>query len=69
MKRRNLWLIAFLLTKAVHCYSIENNCVLYVSPKGDDRNIGTVSHPLRTIKTALERAGSESRGGTPFGNV
>jgi len=62
MKRRNLWLIAFLLTKAVHCYSIENNCVLYVSPKGDDRNIGTVSHPLRTIKTALERAGEIDAG-------
>lgn len=49
---RNLLLVAFLLINAINCYSIEN-CVLYVSPKGDDRNIGTMSYPLRTVEAAL----------------
>lgn len=51
---RNLLLVAFLLINVINCYSIEN-CVLYVSPKGDDRNIGTMSYPLRTIEAALEK--------------
>ena len=37
MKRKNWLLAAFLWVNAIGCYADGNN-VLYVSPKGDDRN-------------------------------
>lgn len=52
MKRTNWLLVAFLLINAIGCYA-DGNGVLYVSPKGDDRNAGTLSHPLKTIGAAL----------------
>lgn len=52
MKRTNGLLVAFLLINAIGCYA-DGNGVLYVSPKGDDRNAGTLSHPLKTIGAAL----------------
>ena len=36
MKRMNWLLVAFLLISAIGCYA-DGNGVLYVSPKGDDR--------------------------------
>lgn len=52
MKRKNWLLAAFLWVNAIGCYADGNN-VLYVSPKGDDRNAGTLSRPLKTIGAAL----------------
>lgn len=52
MKRTNWLLVAFLWVNAIGCYADGNN-VLYVSPKGDDRNAGTLSRPLKTIGAAL----------------
>ena len=52
MKRTNWLLAAFLLINAIGCYADGNN-VLYVSPKGDDRNDGTMFRPLKTIGAAL----------------
>lgn len=33
---------------------------IYVAPKGNDRSIGTISRPLRTIQAALQKANSVS---------
>lgn len=55
MKIRNLLLAAMLCMSALNGYSDENH-ILYVSPKGHDKNIGTLSHPLETIGAALRKA-------------
>lgn len=52
MKKMNWLLVAFLLINAIGCYA-DGNYVLYVSPKGNDRNVGTLSRPLKTIGMAL----------------
>ena len=61
MKRTNWLLVAFLLINAIGCYA-DGNGVLYVSPKGDDRNAGTLSHPLKTIGAALGKMKEEETG-------
>lgn len=50
-------LLAVLLSIPLFNTHATDKSVLYVSPKGSDRNAGTLSRPLKTIETALSKAG------------
>jgi hypothetical protein len=48
--------------------AVADTCGVFVSPKGDDKNVGTKAKPLKTLKAALARSATvyACAGATPF---
>lgn len=58
---KHLLFAVLLSAHALAAHAADKN-VLYVSPKGNDRNTGTMTRPLKTIETALAKAGQTATG-------
>lgn len=56
--------IYWLLLTIISVFSIEAQTVVFVAPDGNDLNIGDLSHPVKSIETALHIAGNQKIGKT-----
>lgn len=53
LKRLSVCLLA---VATLTCAKAQTEQSIYVSPKGNDRADGSLSHPLRSIQAAIEKA-------------